>query len=226
MTYMDIYSNMYCLHCLLMFISKYVCHLGWGWCMPDIAAETLLKQFFNKGKICNSKWKILDLGCGDGLTGKALYRRGFTDLTGVDFSEPMMEKARARHVYKEVRKVDLLKELPFQDNEFDILVSTGVTTYLGKHLLAENLMLTLTSCSFTAPLLLSKFADPRGRPTVTAGSDNCFCTCRPFLRPSVRSSPLFQSKTNFKRKQCSLVARLWVWPSGSLMTPVLYFVFS
>ena len=38
----------------------------------------------------------------------------------------------------------------------------------------------------------------------------------------VRSSVTFQNKTNFKRKQCSLPARLWVCPSGSLlMTPVL-----
>ena len=60
--------------------------------------------------------------------------------------------------------------------------------------------------------------DPRGRPTATAGSDLCFCICLPFVRPSV---PTFQNKTNFKRKLCSLLARLWVWASGSLMTPVL-----
>ena len=40
----------------------------------------------------------------------------------------------------------------------------------------------------------------------------------------VRSS-VCQNKTNFKRKQCLLLARLWVWPSESLMTPVLYFLF-
>ena len=38
------------------------------------------------------------------------------------------------------------------------------------------------------------------------------------VRPSV---PTFQNKTNVKRKQCLPLARLWVWPSGSLMTPVL-----
>ena len=63
--------------------------------------------------------------------------------------------------------------------------------------------------------------DPRGRPTVTAGSDHCFCTCRPFVRQSVLT---FQNKTNLKRKKCSFLARLWVWPSGSLMTPVLSFI--
>ena len=40
--------------------------------------------------------------------------------------------------------------------------------------------------------------DPRGRPTVPAGSDHCFCTCCPYIRTSV---PTFQNKTNFKRKQ-------------------------
>ena len=67
--------------------------------------------------------------------------------------------------------------------------------------------------------------DPRGRLTFVAGSDHYFCTCRPFVRPS----PLFKTKlfkTIFQQKQCSLLARLWVWPSGSLMTHVLlYLVF-
>ena len=64
--------------------------------------------------------------------------------------------------------------------------------------------------------------DPRSRPTVTASRDNCFCTCRSFVRMYVRTSvPTFQNKTNLKRKQSSLLARLWVRPSGSLMIPFL-----
>ena len=47
--------------------------------------------------------------------------------------------------------------------------------------------------------------DPRIRPRVTAGSDNYFCTCRPFVHPSVRPSVChhfskqnkFQAKTVF-----------------------------
>ena len=62
--------------------------------------------------------------------------------------------------------------------------------------------------------------DPLGRPTVTALVIIVFAhVVRPYVRPSV---PTFQNKTNFKRKRCSLLARLWVWPSGSLMTPLLY----
>ena len=35
---------------------------------------------------------------------------------------------------------------------------------------------------------IKRVIDPLGRPTVTAGRDNCFCTCRPY----VRMSPLFK----------------------------------
>ena len=44
--------------------------------------------------------------------------------------------------------------------------------------------------------------DPRGRPTVTAGSDHCFCTCRPFVSPSVRPyvRPHFSKQNKFQAK--------------------------
>ena len=64
--------------------------------------------------------------------------------------------------------------------------------------------------------------DPLGRPTVTAGSDHCFYTCRPF----VRTSPLFKIKRISSENNVPYWQDcVWVWPSGSLMTPVLYFVF-
>ena len=44
------------------------------------------------------------------------------------------------------------------------------------------------------------------------------------VRPYVRTHFLNLEKQN-NRKQCSLLAWLWVWPSGSLMTPVLYILY-
>ena len=55
-------------------------------------------------------------------------------------------------------------------------------------------------------------ADPQSRPVV-------IIVFAHIVRTSV---PTFQNKTNFKRKQSSLLANLWVYPSGSLMTPVLF----
>ena len=61
--------------------------------------------------------------------------------------------------------------------------------------------------------------DPRDRPTVTAGSDHCFCTCRSSVRRVLLFKKIFQVKTVL------VPAVLWVWPSGSLMTPVLFILF-
>ena len=61
------------------------------------------------------------------------------------------------------------------------------------------------------------FFDPLGRLTVPTGSDHSFFTLyfRPYVCLFVRN---FQNKTNFKRKQCLLLVRRWVWPSGSFLS--------
>ena len=59
--------------------------------------------------------------------------------------------------------------------------------------------------------------DPLGQPSVPAGSDHCFRTCYPYVRfQNLPKQNIFQEKTMF-----TILARLWIWPSGSLMTPVL-----
>ena len=55
--------------------------------------------------------RVLDLGCGDGLVGEGLRKRGYTDITGVDFSQPMLDKSSARGVDK----------LMINFNDFEIL---------------------------------------------------------------------------------------------------------
>ena len=57
---------------------------------------------------------------------------------------------------------------------------------------------TVTTKFCSLPLHKQLCNDPLGRPTVTAGSDHCFCTCRPFVRPSVR--PHFSKQNKFKAK--------------------------
>ena len=53
----------------------------------------------------------MDLGCGDGLVGEGLRKRGYIDITGVDFSQPMLDKSSARGVDK----------LIINFNDFEIL---------------------------------------------------------------------------------------------------------
>ena len=72
-----------------------------------------------------------------------------------------------------------------------------------------------SNCEPQSTIKTSQLLIHEADPAVTAGSDHCFCTCRPSVRPH------FSKQNNFKLKQCLLLVRLWVWPSGSLMTSVL-----
>lgn len=75
---------------------------------------------------------VLDLGCGTGRHALWLARRG-ARVTGVDFSEGMLGRARRKRGAAKVRFVvhDLHRRLPFPDGAFDLLVSGLVLEHLG-----------------------------------------------------------------------------------------------
>ena len=75
--------------------------------------------------------KVVDMGCGDGAIGEAMMKKGFRDIVGVDISQSMLNIAESKGCYNSIKKADLLKPLPFNDSQFDVLVTAGVTTYLG-----------------------------------------------------------------------------------------------
>lgn len=65
--------------------------------------------------------RALDIGCGTGNHLLLLYRYGM-DITGLDASPYMLEKARSRLGNNAVLKNGRAQELPFDDNEFDVSV--------------------------------------------------------------------------------------------------------
>jgi SAM-dependent methyltransferase len=71
--------------------------------------------------------RILDFGCGYGRTLAELAEAGYADLTGLDFSEPLIERGRAEHP-----DLNLIAypggRLPFDDNTFDAALMLGVFT--------------------------------------------------------------------------------------------------
>jgi predicted TPR repeat methyltransferase len=75
--------------------------------------------------------KLLDLGCGTGLTGGAL-RDIVDDITGLDISENMVEIAHEKDLYETLYVAEAADYL--EDNEdgpFDIVTATDVLPYLG-----------------------------------------------------------------------------------------------
>jgi predicted TPR repeat methyltransferase len=75
--------------------------------------------------------RLLDLGCGTGLTGEAL-RDVVEDMTGVDISENMVELAHEKDLYETLYVAEVEDFLEDNDDEaFDLITATDVLPYLG-----------------------------------------------------------------------------------------------
>lgn len=82
------------------------------------------------GVVPEASRRVLDLGCGTGLSGVAL--RPFASLlVGLDLSPRMLAMARARNVYDELHEGDLLDWLPKHPARFDLIAAADVLNYLG-----------------------------------------------------------------------------------------------
>lgn len=74
--------------------------------------------------------EILDAGCGTGLVGKELARRGYQHIDGFDLSPEMVDKAEQTGVYRSLQgNVDLTQRMEdYPDDQYDVTVSCGVFT--------------------------------------------------------------------------------------------------
>jgi len=72
--------------------------------------------------------RILDAGCGTGLVGRRLKQAGYTDIHGNDYSEKMLDEARATDTYQSLEQHDLT--LPVEtDQPYDAAISVGVFAF-------------------------------------------------------------------------------------------------
>jgi predicted TPR repeat methyltransferase len=72
--------------------------------------------------------RILDLGCGTGLSSLPFFKNGY-EVTGIDASREMIERAR-RLPYKKLLCQNLEKNLRVKDESFDAVVMVGVMEYI------------------------------------------------------------------------------------------------
>lgn len=72
---------------------------------------------------------ILDAGCGTGLVGEELARKGYTALDALDYSQEMLDEAERKKVYRRHTQADLSKPLSIDDDSYDAVVCTGTFTY-------------------------------------------------------------------------------------------------
>ena len=83
--------------------------------------------------ICGSNFQfdsIVDLGCGTGLAGQAL-RKHANHLTGIDFSERMIEEAVKKNCFDQLYCGDIVTTLNELEGQYDLFLATDVFIYIG-----------------------------------------------------------------------------------------------
>ncbi len=83
--------------------------------------EALVNELNLHGK------RILDIGCGTGNLLQYLEKR-FSDFkyTGVDILEHMISYAKSKKTRGRFICIDIFKENPFEQNEFDVIFASGI----------------------------------------------------------------------------------------------------
>ncbi len=97
-----------------------------GYRAPELCAEVLRRRLGAP----DGRRVVLDAGCGTGLCGP-LLRPYASELTGVDLSAGMLDRARPRHVYDHLEKGELSAWLSGCAARFDLVVSADTLCYFG-----------------------------------------------------------------------------------------------
>ena len=95
---------------------------SWGYTTPAVAAGLFGRY------VRPEDGTVLDAGAGTGITGEILALLGYKDIVGIDVSPKMLELARRKGAYRELREMELGGQLDLPSDAFSAVVSTGVFT--------------------------------------------------------------------------------------------------
>ena len=74
---------------------------------------------------------VLDLGCGTGLAAVALSDLALGSLTGIDLSPAMLDQAREKNLYAELRQAELPAALHADTARWTLIVAADLMCYFG-----------------------------------------------------------------------------------------------
>ena len=109
---------------------------------------------------------ILDAGCGGGIQAEPLSMLGYGPIVGIDLSEGMLEVARSKAIYAELRQATLGEPLDFPDDHFGAIVSSGTIT--PKHAPPNAFEELIRVARINAPIIFSMRDDPLQEPEYPA----------------------------------------------------------
>ena len=96
----------------------------------DYRGHRILRELADLVLAERSGLDILDLGCGTGLAG-AEFAPMARRLDGIDLSPRMIERARARGIYKQLEVADLETALAQKGAFYDLILAADTLVYVG-----------------------------------------------------------------------------------------------
>ena len=120
--------------------------VGWKSESGDLPVENWLefvtlvaeKVFLQPGE------KILEVGCGPGGFLLPLYQQGYA-VAGIDYAESLLEICREMMPNGTFLAVEA-RSLQFEDQAFDVIISTSVFHYFDDHEYAESVVREISRC--------------------------------------------------------------------------------
>jgi len=91
----------------------------YGYIAPEITVN-LFKNYFS-----NKNIQIMDAGCGTGLVGAILLKKGYHSVDGIDISPEMIKVAKNKQIYRALFEFDLNKSHFKPKCTYDALISVG-----------------------------------------------------------------------------------------------------
>ncbi len=98
------------------------------WCGPDV----MMKALADRVDWCRPDLKILDVGIGTGLLSARIRQDNkAAHIAGIDVAEGMIAQCQGKNIVDDLKLVDLEREaLPYDDHEFDAVLSCGVFEFI------------------------------------------------------------------------------------------------
>lgn len=90
-------------------------------------------------KICPPPKKFLDLGCGPGARDAVYLQKAGYDSTAADVLPKIIQDVRKTHPELKTILVDINKNLPFENNRFDLIFSIAVIQHVDKKSVFEKM---------------------------------------------------------------------------------------
>ncbi len=99
--------------------------MGAGYATPGRIAKALAET------VGDTSARLLDFGCGTGISGAAFQQVGFTQIDGADLSAEMLAQAKTKGLYRKLWQIDPDAPLPITQGHYEIIAAVGVVSLGG-----------------------------------------------------------------------------------------------